>query len=95
MVPGKFFGFEEDGGKQHEDDQRNGFLYGFQLDQVEWAAVAFKAGKRFAGTMENMYSKNASPQLIRIIETMPKFFSPCYKSLKREVPVPGKRHKGV
>jgi hypothetical protein len=70
VVPGQLIRFEDENGNEDKHRERNGFLNGFEFEQIERSPVTTYP-IRLAGTWK-MYSKNASPQLIRMTASKPR-----------------------
>lgn len=60
VIPGQFFFFEKNKRKARKDNQRDGFLNGFQLNQVKGTAVFVKASA-VRRNLKKIFEKSKSP----------------------------------
>lgn len=60
VIPGQFFFFEKNKRKPRKDNQRDGLLNGFQLNQVKGTAIFVKAGA-VGRNLKKIFEKSKSP----------------------------------
>jgi hypothetical protein len=92
MVPRKFFPPENANIDDHENQQRQGLLYGLQFEHIKWSAIANES-KTVGGYLENIFEERDEPTDKN--DTGKAKIPEPFDLLELKMAVPGERHENI